>query len=145
MEGEYVCVQRISFMLLSEEVILFYVEAVFILLNGEISALHFLASTSPLKPVLGSFFFPAPPHPYHFLCFAFQPLILPHLLSQEQNLLSNCLYLLIFLILILNQIPLSGPMQPLHTVTKFLNPVHLLAVNWFSIPDGRVSFCWFFF
>lgn len=94
-----------------------------------------------IKPCSWICSFPIPPHPYHSLSFAFQPLTLPHLLSQEQSLLSKCLYLLIFLIL--NQIPLSGPMQPLHTVTKFLSPVHLLAVNWFSLPDGRV--CTVFF
>lgn len=130
------------FMLLS--VIIFILQrSIPILLNGEIHALHFLASISPLNPV-GSFLSPThpTPTPYHSLCFAFQPLILPHLLSQEQNLLSNCLYLLIFLIL--NQIPLSGPMQPLHTVTKFLSPVHHLTVNWLSIPDGRVSLCCIF-
>lgn len=41
---------------------LFYVEAISILLNGEINALHFLASMSPLNPV-GSFLFPSPPLP----------------------------------------------------------------------------------
>jgi len=35
-------------------------------------------------------------------------------------------------------------MQPLHTVTKFLSPVHLLAVNLLSIPDELVSLCCIF-
>ena len=50
---------------------LFYVEAISILLNGEINTLHFLASVTPLNPVLGSFPFPPPPTPLSFSFFHF--------------------------------------------------------------------------